>query len=642
MQEFRRLERASFSDWTKEQSEVIGHPVESRLLVLAGPGTGKTAVACGRIANLIEELDVAPTRILLVSFTRTAVAELRSRIRVLLEDRYAAASVRISTIDSQAWHLRTGFDDEESKKELRNAGLEFESNLQGLISLLEQRDEGLLDFMSKIEHLVVDEAQDVMGVRAELMSKIVGSLSGTCGVTVFADPAQAIYGFTSDYDTEAKNPTDGCFLEMLRSNQCGEFQENELTRIFRCSNQKLVDLFYSSRRRVLAESPKDASHTLAVRRCIQSEAPKTRTGSELDDLAGKDESLVLYRRRVEVLMASSFLAGSGIAHRLRMSRLPPIVFPWIGHLLSGQVGTLLTRSEFDHVWEHRFREKLFGKLERDDGWRLLRRIAGKNDRIDLDRLRDVLSRSRPPIDVCAPECGRFGPIIGTIHGSKGREADNVHLMLPPERKVTDGNETTGPKPHQRDWQEESRVYYVGATRARHDLEVGTGYSFGASSLDGSSRTYRHLHSTGGSSKIQLQVGLVGDVDTVQHGRWNDAVSVQAQLAAFSGTPRKLRATSSKQSDYQYRLHCNDSDQAIGQLSPGVKNDLFELARISGSNLRPPTKLEHIYWVDVTTVVISEAEAELAQAPYKDSRIYLAPVVAGFTVAYFSKGRRGRR
>ncbi len=41
--------------WTEEQSEIISSRPSARLLVEAGPGTGKTAVACARVAALVDQ-----------------------------------------------------------------------------------------------------------------------------------------------------------------------------------------------------------------------------------------------------------------------------------------------------------------------------------------------------------------------------------------------------------------------------------------------------------------------------------------------------------------------------------------------------------------------------------------------------------
>jgi hypothetical protein len=42
-------------EWDRSQREVIDAPPEDRLLVGAGPGTGKTAVACARVSQLIDQ-----------------------------------------------------------------------------------------------------------------------------------------------------------------------------------------------------------------------------------------------------------------------------------------------------------------------------------------------------------------------------------------------------------------------------------------------------------------------------------------------------------------------------------------------------------------------------------------------------------
>lgn len=67
-------------DYNETQRAAILHG-DGPMLVLAGPGSGKTAVIAGRTAHLIREGHVNPADILVVTFTRAAADEMRQRFR---------------------------------------------------------------------------------------------------------------------------------------------------------------------------------------------------------------------------------------------------------------------------------------------------------------------------------------------------------------------------------------------------------------------------------------------------------------------------------------------------------------------------------------------------------------------------------
>ena len=633
-------------DWDLEQLEVILDDPGSWQLVIAGPGAGKSAVACQRIASLVDD-GVQASRILLVSFTRTAVAELRDRIVSYAVAGDRARAVRISTIDSHAWSLRVGFEGEPLLESMD--GSSYDVSISSAANLFRSQDPELLDFMSRVEHLIIDEAQDVVGIRAALVVEMLRSLSEECGVTILADPAQAIYGFTSDDREDGSHQTS--LLQQLETDSPRPLVERQLRQIHRIQNQNLLDVFRRTRDEV--EQPGGADGRVdRVVSVIRETALENLGETSYERMAQhltshENESLlVLFRRRVDVLLASSFCSGSEVQHRLRMSGVPTVVRPWIGWLFAEFDKALITHQEFKELWEQRLgvSSAPFEGEEKESAWALLRQLAaGERDNVvDLVQLRRVASRSRPPVEICSPDLGTKGPILGTIHASKGREADTVALVLPPQHRSQSDS--------QAEELEEGRVYYVGATRARESLVTARNGGSRASYLD-SGRVYRLLSTRGnGTPRVQLEVGREGDTHRLAHLGWSRAGEIQRILAESAHQSLNLKGVSRPDQDFKFSLVLKRQTSTgatvevdIGQMGEAFHHDLSEVwSRVdTDSSFRPGDTIDHLYLVGATTVALSDSELSAVHPPYNISGFALSPVVKGFTLVRFPYRKRRR-
>lgn len=87
--------------YTEEQMAAVQHK-DGPMLVCAGPGSGKTATIIGRIKYLVEECNITPQFILVVTFTNKAAQELRERCLSFLKEENLPC---IATLNAFAYRL---------------------------------------------------------------------------------------------------------------------------------------------------------------------------------------------------------------------------------------------------------------------------------------------------------------------------------------------------------------------------------------------------------------------------------------------------------------------------------------------------------------------------------------------------------
>ena len=608
----------SVRDWDASQIKVIKASRDARLVVDAGPGTGKTAVACARLAHLIREEDLEPVNALMISFTRTAVAEIRARLQSYVGD--AAHAIRIATIDSHAWAIHSGH-----VQEAKLTG-SFDDNIEEAIKLLKS-DEDVLDELDRLEHVVIDEAQDIVGLRAELIGLLVEGLADRCGVTVFADEAQAIYGFSDESDGNARADGGGGqpLLDRLKAVGGLNFNQLSLDNIHRTSSPGLRRIFSEVRHEVLdpnnrkkgqARQTADMIVELADERGLQ--------GNNMNLEEFDSDTLVLFRSRVEVLMASQFCH---VPHRLRLSGYGATLPPWLGMCFFDFTEAFLNKDDFNERWSDRVGSVVETNWDSTRAWHCLLQLAGKGEGlVDMERLRQRLGRSRPPPELASAEYGFHGPIAGTIHASKGREAPKVALLLPAKPGGATGD-IDGEA-------EEARVLFVGATRAKDTLSVGTGSGavFSSKTLD-SGRAFRRAR----NGRIMVEIGRQGDISPKGLvGREvfdaESAFVAQEFLAHVANEVTCYSLQIDSKLDWRHAIVVDPNGPRVGLLEPSFKTALWKIVRtVDSGKRRSPGVLRPVRGQGCLTIVLppDSADLEVLNEPWASSGFVLAPRIVAF-------------
>jgi uncharacterized protein (TIGR00375 family) len=225
--------RARPADLDRDQQAAV--LADGPLMIIAGPGTGKTRTLAHRIAAEIAERGAPPQSCLAITFTRRAAREMRERLAVLvprqagqitvttfhglglmiLRDhpgmagltssfRIADEAARLEIAAELAGSQRDGrrllaavASDPAQRQQLVKALLARDLvDLDGLIelpaTLLRDRPELAGRLRGRWPRISVDEYQDIDAAQYELLRLLAGNGSG---LTAIGDPDQAIYGF---------------------------------------------------------------------------------------------------------------------------------------------------------------------------------------------------------------------------------------------------------------------------------------------------------------------------------------------------------------------------------------------------------------------------------------------------------------
>ncbi|WP_225850766.1 UvrD-helicase domain-containing protein [Streptomyces sp. HPF1205] len=506
---------------TDEQLAVVEQPWDARVLVTAGAGAGKTHTLVRRLDALCGHEDpeqaLEAAEILVLTFSRAAARELRERISRHGE---RAHRVRARTFDAWAYELllqahpdgewgTVGFDERiaEATRAVAHGALEIGDAVPPA-------------------HVVIDEVQDLLGGRRELVETLLDRYQDSCGFTVVGDAAQSVYGFQIEDLGERADET-GRFFDWLRCSYPDDLVELQLTRNFRATTAEARIALPLGPRLQRLSGPDEAGTLYDELRDLLLDPANGMVGLDdeytlngLRDLS--DTCAVLTRDNQQALVISDLLHAHGIDHRLRRPLEERPVPYWVAELLR--------RTEANTLTEDRFRTLLADiplPYEPDAGtlWTVLRRAARGAGRgvLDLDRLRRAVAQGGFPDDAADPETANV--VVSTVHRAKGLEFDRVIVLTPP----------TLAELHKRyqdelDLPAEARALYVAMTRARQDL-----YHVAAPELPIFRRAGSRHHGRRylGSWRSYDRYGIVvepGDVSRDDPpGQETDAVATQAYL-----------------------------------------------------------------------------------------------------------------
>ncbi|MFJ8595677.1 UvrD-helicase domain-containing protein [Streptomyces sp. NPDC093598] len=608
---------------TEEQRAVVEQPWDARVLVTAGAGAGKTHTLVRRLDALCGHEDpeeaLEASDVLVLTFSRAAARELRERITRHGE---RARRVRAQTFDAWAYGV------------LRQA---YPDNDWGATSFLERIEaaaraveKGALEAgdARPPEHVVIDEVQDLLGARRDLVEALLDRYQESCGFTVVGDAAQSVYGFQITDLSERADET-GRFFDWLRASYPDDLVELRLTKNFRASTPEArIALAHGQRLQNVTDADEAASLYEEMRELLLDPANGTGALTDPYTLDGlrdfPDTCAILTRDNRQALVVSELLHEHGVEHRLRRPLEDRPVPYWVAELLR--------RTESATLSEDRFRALLTEislpyEPDPEVMWAALRRAARGPGRgvLDLDRLRRLVADGRFPDELADPERARI--VVSTVHRAKGLEFDRVIVLAPPTVAELQQQFKEG-----LDLPAEARALYVALTRARQDLYHADRPELPIFKRAGGRANGRRFL---GGWRPYDRFGIVGESGDVcadsPPGHETDGVATQAYLLEHVAPGHEVvlrRRHDLPLGEWQsppYDLLHNGRE--IGEVSERFRQELFQVQKVNRT--WDPWWPDEIHGLRVDTLEsVAGSTAAGANAGLGDRGIWIAPRITG--------------
>ena len=426
-----------FGNLSNIQKDVIDDDKNQYIEVIAGPGSGKTRLLVHKLASLLYLEDVKPEQLLMLTFSRAAATEFKSRLIELVGN--AAYFVEIKTFHSYCFDILGRIGKEE----------EFDDVIPSAIELIKSGDAESLKIHKSV--LVIDEAQDMSNNDFELIKTLI-SQNEDMRVIIVGDDDQNIYEFrdsNSKYLKEFENLYNAKKYEMLHN--------------YRSVNR--IVQFINGFEKTIKQRYKD-NELYSVR----------------NDL-GKVEIIEHASANMEEAILNHIKKNNEKDKHIAILTLTnEDAYRMLGTLLINNYNaTLIQSNDSYNLYNLRELRALINLIDQNSEPVISKEIFDES----LEKVKNVFKKSTiiPIIEkmvltyeknnniyyksdfieyICESKLEDFEDfeskkiIISTIHMSKGHEFDTVYLMLNNLRLVSD---------------EEKRRLYVGASRAKNNLYI---------------------------------------------------------------------------------------------------------------------------------------------------------------------------
>ena len=430
--------RQLFGELSPTQLSIIKDKESKYIVVAAGPGSGKTRILVHKLASLLLMEDVKHEQLLMVTFSRAAATEFKKRLLKLIGN--AANFIEIKTFHSYCFDLLGRVGTLEKSKEI----------IQEAVKRIRNGEVEAGRITKTV--LVIDEAQDMDAHEYELI-KVLMVQNEDMRVIAVGDDDQNIYEFRGASSEHLVN------LIIEHKAEMYELVEN-----YR-SKANLVDFTNQFVKKIphrLKDTPIMAVQGDDGRIKIIRYRSTNLITPLVDDILSEDLSgttCVLTRTNDEALQITGLLVKNGLQAKLIQSNdgLNLYNLLEVRYFLScfNLAEDVFTIS--DDVWaeaKRKLRDKFLASLNYEICMNIIRDFEETNPQIKYKSDLLIFIRESKLDDFMGGNSDTI--FVSTIHKAKGREFDNVFLML-------DGFSINS--------DDAKRLQYVAMTRAKHSLTI---------------------------------------------------------------------------------------------------------------------------------------------------------------------------